>query len=50
MMKMTVKLSYGAFATNGFPASQTSSLDEYSELLSYIGEMEEYNLGNSSRA
>lgn len=42
MMKMTVKLSYGAFATNGSPASQTSRLAEYSELLSYTGEMEEW--------
>lgn len=45
-----VKLFYSASATNGSPASQTSGLAEYSELLSYIGEMEEYNSGNSSRA
>lgn len=45
-----VKLFYSASATNGSPASQISGLAEYSELLSYIGEMEEYNSGNSSRA
>lgn len=42
--------SLSAFATNASPASQTSSLAECSELLSCIGEIEEFNLGSSSWA
>lgn len=40
--------SFHAFATDVSPASQTSSLAECSELLSCIGEMEEFNLESGS--
>lgn len=37
------KTFFSAFATNGSPPSQTSSLAKCSELLACVGEMEEFD-------